>query len=84
MPTIKRRFYRGFALLLLVGGTVFAQSEGAPNIEFETLKHDLGRVPAETELDYVYTFKNTGTAPGKFFYVMTTPPGIKVRMDRAG
>ncbi len=30
-----------------------------------------------------YKVKNTGTTPGKFFYVMTTPPGIKVRMDKA-
>ncbi len=28
-----------------------------------------------------YKVKNTGNTPGKFFYVMTEPPGIERRMD---
>ena len=28
-----------------------------------------------------YKVKNTGDTPGKYFYVMTTPPGIKRRLD---
>jgi len=30
-----------------------------------------------------YKVKNTGNTPGKFFWVMTEPPGIERRMDRA-
>lgn len=29
-----------------------------------------------------YKVKNSGNVPGKFFYVMTAPPGIKRRFDK--
>ena len=30
-----------------------------------------------------YKVRNTGNTPGKFFWVMTEPPGIERRMDSA-
>jgi mannose-6-phosphate isomerase-like protein (cupin superfamily) len=30
-----------------------------------------------------YKVRNTGKVPGKFFYVMTSPPGIQRRLDPA-
>ncbi len=29
-----------------------------------------------------YKVKNTGDSPGKFFYVMTSPPGVARRLDK--
>ena len=44
---------------------------------YELKKGDCAYYPT----GWKYRVKNTGDAPGKFFYVMTDPPGVQRRLD---
>jgi len=48
-------------IAFLAVATVFAQSK-AP-IEFKESKHSFGKIPQSTPVTYVFSFKNTSSAP---------------------
>jgi hypothetical protein len=47
-----------FLLLLLV--PVILNCNGKPKIQFDTLAHDFGKQRQNTELKYIFEFKNIG------------------------
>ena len=53
----------------------------ASNLEkfYKLTKGDCAYYPT----GWKYKVRNTGDSPGKFFYVMTSPPGIARRLDKA-
>ena len=50
---------RKFLLLMLLVPTMLF-CNGKPKIEFETLSHDFGKQVQNTELKFVFAFKNAG------------------------